>query len=415
MTSGRTTITHPITIGSPEFQADPYAHYAWLRENAPVYRGRMTYLGEQDLWLVSRYDDCRELLTDDRFQRSPGGQGPGILAQFPEAVRETMRLLTTSSMIYADGPAHRRLRGLVSKPFTPRAIARIGDRVGELAHGLLDRLEPAGQIDLREEYALPIPSTVINEMVGVPLADRGRFEQGVQALIAGMASLGQDAWLRDMNELTELVRTLIEHKRSEPGEDILTGLIHAEEEDDRLDDDELVAMVFLLVAAGYETTYHLITNAVVTLLDHPDQLARLRAAPDDDGLWHNAVEEILRYSSPVGGTKPVTAVTDVSWHGAVIPAGASVVPLLDAANRDSAAFEDPDHFDIERHPNNHLAFGHGVHFCLGANLARLETRVALGILFERNPDLRLAVDRSALELEPLPFWTRYRALPVHLR
>ncbi len=218
-----------------------------------------------------------------------------------------------------------------------------------------------------------------------------------------------------MNALTELVRALIEHKRSEPGEDILTGLIHAEEEDDSLDDDELVAMVFLLVAAGYETTYHLITNAVVTLLDHPEQLARLRAAPDDDGLWHSAVEEILRYSSPVGGTKPVTAVTDVSWHGAVIPAGASVVPLLDAANRDPGAFEDPDRFDIDRHPNNHLAFGHGVHFCLGANLARLETRVALGILFERNPNLRLAVDRSALELEPLPFWTRYRALPVHLR
>ncbi len=414
MSALRNSITHPITIGSPEVMRDPYAHYAWLRDNAPVYRGRMTYLGEQDLWLVSRYDDCRELLTDDRFQRSPGGQGPGILAQFPEAVRDTMRLLTTSSMIYADGPAHRRLRGLVAKPFTPRAIARIGDRVGELAHGLLDRLEPAGQIDLREDFALPIPSTVINEMVGVPLADRGRFEQGVQALIAGMASLGQDAWLRDINALTGLVRTLIDHKRAEPGGDILTGLIHAEEEDDCLDDDELVAMVFLLVAAGYETTYHLITNAVLTLLDHPDQLTRLLAAPGDDGLWRSAVEEILRFSSPVGGTKPVTAVTEVSWHGATIPAGASVVPLLDAANRDPAAFEDPDRFDIDRHPNNHLAFGHGAHFCLGANLARLETRVALGILFERNPNLRLAVDRSALELEPLPFWTRYRQLPVAL-
>lgn len=414
MTAARNTITHPIAVGSPEFLADPQVHYAWLRDNAPVYRGRLEYLGEQDLWLVSRYADCRELLSDDRFQRSPGGQGPGVLAQFPEAVRDAMRLLTTSSMIMMDDPAHRGLRGLVAKSFSPRAIDRIGDRVGELAHGLLDRLEPAGEVDLRERFALPIPTIVINEMVGVPLADRDRFEQGVHALIAGMAELGQDTWIIEMNALTDFVRTLIGHKRSEPGEDILTGLIHAEDEGDRLDDDELVAMVFLLIAAGYETTYNLITNSVVTLLDHPDQLARLLAAPDDDPLWRSAVEEILRYNSPVGGTKPVTAVADVSWHGAAIPAGASVIPLLHSANRDPAAFEDPDRFDIDRHPNNHLAFGHGVHFCLGSNLARLEARVALGILFERNPNLRLAVDRSGLALEALPLWTRYRALPVHL-
>lgn len=414
MDAADSAVVHPITVGSPEFLADPDAHYAWLRDNAPVYRGRMAYLGEQDLWMVSRYADCRALLSDARFQRSPGGRGPALLDQLPAAVQEPMRLLTTSSMILMDDPAHRRLRGLVARSFTPRAIAGIGERVRELAHSLLDRWEPAGEFDLRAEFALPIPTAVINEMVGVPLADRDRFQQGVQALIAGMSALGQDSWARDVNALTDLVRALIEHKRSQPAEDILTGLILAEEEGDRLSDDELTAMVFLLVTAGYETTYNLITNAVLTLLDHPEQLARLRAAPDDDALWRTAVDELLRFSSPIGSTEPVTAVTDVTWHDTTIPAGAAVVPLIHAANRDPREFTDPDRFDIDRHPNNHLAFGHGVHFCLGANLARLETRTALGVLVQRNPGLRLAVDRSALEVEPLPLWLRYRTLPVHL-
>ncbi|SFT61012.1 cytochrome P450 PksS [Actinopolyspora lacussalsi subsp. righensis] len=409
-----TTPDTTITVGSPEFLADPHAHYAWLRTNAPVHRGRMAYMGEQDVWLVSRYEDCRLLLADDRFLRSPGEQGPAMLAGFPDSVREPIRLMTTSNMILMDDPGHRRLRKLVAKPFTPRAIDRISGRVDELSHGLLDELEPLGRVELRERFALPVPATVINEMVGVPHADRERFGRGMNALVTGMARLGQESWAREMNALTELVRELIEHKRSEPGEDILTGLIQAEEDGDRLSEDELVAMVFLLVTAGYETTYNLITNAVLTLLDHPDQLARLRAAPDDEALWRSAVEELVRYGGPIGGTKPSTTVEDVTWHDTTIPAGATVIPVLAAANRDPAAFDDPDTFDIDRRPNAHLGFGHGVHFCLGANLARMETRVALRALVRRNPNLRLAVDRSELALEPMPFWTRYEELPVHL-
>ncbi|MCK9870433.1 cytochrome P450 [Nocardiopsis dassonvillei] len=294
-------ITHPITVGSPEFLADPHAHYAWLREKAPVYRGRMAYMGGQDVWLVSRYADCRKLLSDARFQRSPQGRGPAMIARMPDSVREPMRLLTTSSMIMMDDPGHRRLRGLVVKPFTPKAIARLGDRVGDLANSLLDELEPSGRTELRERFALPIPATVINEMVGVPYEDRDRFGQGMKALITGMAEIGQADWVREVNTLTGFVRELIDRKRSDPGPDILTGLIQAEEQGDRLSDDELVAMVFLLVTAGYETTYNLITSAVVTLLDHPRQLARLRDAPEDEALWRGAVEEILRYGSPLGG------------------------------------------------------------------------------------------------------------------
>jgi cytochrome P450 len=407
-------ITHPITLGSPEVTANPDAYYTWLRENAPVYRGRMAMTGEADVWMVSRYDDCRAMLTDERFVRSPHGQGPAMLAQFPESAREAMRLLAVSTMIIMDDPDHRRLRGLVAKPFTPKAIARIGERVGELTHALLDELEPKGQIELRQEFALPIPSTVINEMVGVPAQDRERFGQGVRALLGGMGEIGQESWTRDVDALMAFVRELIDRKRSDPGEDILTGLIHAEESGDRLSDDELVSMVFLLVTAGYETTYNLITNAVVTLLDHPDQLARLRAAGDDEALWRSAIDEIVRFNGPIGGTKPSTTLADVTWHGTTIPAGSTVIPVTHAANHDPEAFDEPERFDITRHPNNHLGFGHGVHFCLGANLARMETRVALRALFARNPNLRLAVDRSELALEPMPLMTRYRELPVHL-
>jgi cytochrome P450 len=407
------TITHPITVGSEEFLADPHGHYAWLRENAPVYRGKLALLTDQDVWLVSRYDDCRALLTDDRFARSPGESGSALTAELPEH----MRLLTRDTLVYKDDPEHRRLRKLVARPFTPKAIDALGERVRELAEGVLDGLGAADRVvDLRTEFALPIPATVISEMVGVPEPDRDRFQRGIAAMLGGLDGMtaGDPQWDQEVRDLVAFVRELVTRRRSDPGEDILTGLIAAEESGDRLDDDELVAMVFTLVAAGYETTFGLITNAVVTLLDHPDQLARLRDAPDDDALWRTAIDEIVRYAGPVASTEMLTAAQDVTWHGETIPAGAIVVPLLHAANRDPAAFDDPDRFDITRTPNTHLGFGHGVHFCLGANLARMEARVALGALLGRHPDLHLAVERSALRPEQVPLLHRYQELPVHL-
>jgi cytochrome P450 len=406
-TSPVPTIRHPITVGGPEFTADPHGHYAWLRAHAPVYRGRVAYLTDRDVWLVSRAEDCRAVLADPRFPRAPQDGGSAMVAELPEHVR----LITSESMIMKDGGEHRRLRKLVVKPFSVRAIERLGDRVRELASDLLDGLEPQGRIELREQFALPIPLTVISEMVGVEAADRERFHRGTRALVDGMAEMGQQAWTDEVTAMIDLVRGLIDRRRERPGDDILTGLIEAEEDGDRLDDDELVSMVFTLITAGYETTYHLITNAVVTLLDHPDQLELLLAQPE---LMPSAVEEVLRYAGPVHGTEPLTAAEDVTWHGETIPAGAMVEPLIASANRDPDAFADPDTFDITRTPNDHLEFGSGVHLCLGANLARLETRVALGVLFARNPRLRLAVDQSELELEPLPLWTRYRGVPVVL-
>ena len=397
----------PFTIGTPEFVADPLGHYAWLRENAPLARTELVYGPvSQPIWIFSRYRDCRAMLTDPRLPRSPAG-GAAITAGLPEHVR----LLSTESLIMKDEPEHKRLRTLVSKPFTPRMTARLGERVRELADERLDALAGRDVVDLRQDFALPIPYTVISEMVGVGEADRPRFQDGVAALLSDRSAEGWDEQVRDLITFT---RDLVARKHSAPGDDILTGLIQAEQDGDRLTEDEVVAMVFTLVIAGYETTYNLITNAVVTLLDHPDQMSRLRQVPDDDGLWRSAIEEIVRYSGPVGGTKPATAAEDIDWDGRTIPAGSTVMPLLGSANRDPEAFDAPDRFDITRSPNHHLGFGHGAHFCLGANLARLEARIAVHALLTRAARLSLAVPRDELALEPMPLWTRYHELPVHL-
>lgn len=397
----------PFTIGTPEFAADPQAHYAWLREHAPLARTQLVYGPvSQPIWVFSRYRDCRAMLTDPRLPRSPAG-GSAMTAGLPEH----LRLLSTESLIMKDEPEHKRLRTLVSKPFTPRMTAKLGQRVHELAVDRLDALAGRDVVDLRHEFALPIPYTVIAEMVGVAEPDRERFQTGVTALLSDRSAEEWDAQIRDLVAFT---RDLVTRKHDDPGEDILTGLIEAEQDGDRLSTDEVVAMVFTLVVAGYETTYNLITNAVVTLLDHPEQLRRLQQAPDDITLWRSAIEEIVRYAGPVGGTKPATAVADIDWDGQIIPAGSAVLPLLGAANRDPDAFDNPDQFDITRSPNHHLGFGYGPHFCLGANLARLEARIAVQALVTGRPDVSLAIPRDELVLEAMPLWTRYEQLPVHL-
>ncbi len=410
MTSSTTPMTEGIpAIGSPEFAADPQRYYTWLREHAPVAQTKIDYGPvSQPIWVLARYEDCRAMLTDSRLPRSPGGSS-AMAASLPEHVR----MVSEESLIMKDGDQHKRLRALVAKPFTPKMIERLGERVRVLATERLDALAGQDVLDLRQEYALPIPFTVIADMVGVNEADRARFQLGVTAMLSNFEGTRED-WDAKIRDLIDLVRELVARKRAEPAEDILTGLIQAEEDGDRLSEDELVAMVFTLIVAGYETTFNLITNAVVTLLDHPEDLARLREAPEDTALWRSAIEEIVRFAGPVGGTKPATSVEDITWYGQTVPAGSAVIPLLASANRDPAAFDEPDRFDITRTPNHHLGFGHGPHFCLGSNLARMEARVAVQVLLARHPAISLAVPRDELACEPMPLWTRYQQLPVHL-
>ena len=402
-----TIIKHPIDISSRGFIEHKDAYYCWLREQAPVYKGRLSIIG---VYLLSRYDDCVAMLKDPRFVRDrttvTGGKN-----RLPFPVPKAISLLARN-MILEDEPEHRRLRNLVHKAFTPRALARLEGRIAQLTHELLDAAEQQSTVDLMQAYALPIPVTVIKELVGVADADMPRFQSGIRVLSAGFSGwnfLRTIVW--DLPATVRFVRELIARKRADPGDDILTGLIQAEEAGQQLSDDELVSMVMLLILAGYETTVHLITNSVVSLLLHPEQLARLRAEPELAG---SAVEEVLRYNGPVQNTKPAYAAEDVTLHGVTIPKGATVMPLLGAANHDPAIFERPEVFDIARTPNRHLGFGQGIHYCLGAPLARMETRIALTTLLERSPNLRLAVRPEELVLQPVPSWHRYAALPVVL-
>jgi cytochrome P450 len=393
-----------IDLQDQEFLADPFPTYERLRREAPVLRTTMPYTAGMDVYFLSRYRDCVDLTTDHRFRRVVAGTEP-----FP--LPKALKFMTTDSMILKDDPEHLRLRKLVNRAFTPKAIARLTERTDDITRELLDGFSHGQQIDALVDYSLPIPVTVISEMVGVPEAGRGRFHDGMNLVMNGMAEFGLEEVAAKMEPLIDFVRELIERRRTDPAEDIMTGLIHASEDGDSLTEDELVSMVFTLVVAGYETTYNLIANGIAALTAHPDQLDRLRKDP---GLIASAVEEILRFTGTLGGTKPNYAAEDVELHGVPIPRGAMVVPLLASANRDPDAFDDPDVFDVTRAPNHHIAFSKGAHFCLGANLARMETRVALGNLIARFPSLRLAVEPAELRYAAVPFWRRLERLPILL-
>jgi cytochrome P450 len=378
-------------------------------EEAPVCRGKISVM---KVTLVSRYEDCRRVLTDEGFVRNRGrSKGKPDASPVPLPLPRSVAALARS-MIFEDDSQHRRLRNLVNEAFTARAVGRLSDRVEPISCELLDDFPRSGQADLLESYARPIPTRVIAEMVGLPASDVDEFALSLHVLTNGLSGLGiLRTMLWDLRATHRFITRLIEGKRAQPGDDILSGLIAAEEDGDRLSEDELLAMVFLLIIAGFETTQHLIANGVRTLLEHPDQLERLRA---DAELWEPAIDEIVRHRGPVHGTKPQYAVRDVTLHGVTIARGTPIMPLLAAANHDPRAFERPDAFDVSRSPNHHLDFGFGAHFCLGKQLALMETRVALRRLFERNPNLQLGVDPAELTLVNLPGWHRHASLPVRL-
>jgi cytochrome P450 len=399
----------PVDLNSQAFHDHKYRFYDWMLEEAPVCTGKISVF---KVSLVSRYDDCRTVLSDPRFVRNRGrarGKGSSPLPfPMPKAIAALAK-----SMILEDDPEHRRLRSLVNKGFSPRAVAALSDRVTGLADEMLDGLsQKQGPIDLLNDYARPIPMRVIAGMVGVSGDEAQQFAEVMGTLTQGLTGMKMIRTLFwDLRPAQRFVRDLIHRKRAQPGDDILSELIEAEEEGQRLTEDELVAMVFLLMIGGFETTLHLITNGVRTLIEHPDQLERLRADPD---LWDSAVQEIVRHRGPVHGTKLQYANEDVTLHGVTISRGSPVMPMLGAANHDPRVFEKPEEFDIARSPNHHLGFGYGPHFCLGRQLALMETRVALEKLFARNPDLRLAAPPSEIKIAKMPGWHRHVSLPVAL-
>jgi len=395
----------PLNLRSTHFAENKHAYYSHLREHDPVHRGKV--LPMVRAYLVARYEDCVNMSKDKRLVRNRATATGG--SSFPLPIPKSVQLLSRS-MITVDDPDHRRLRTLVHKAFTPRAIAALEGPIETLTHSLLDAAQAKGSVDLMTDFALPIPVAVIAGMVGVDADDLPTFTRSIKSMTTGMSGFGLfKTLLWDMPKLGDFVREIVAKKRANPADDILTRLVHATEDGDSLTEDEVVAMVFLMIGAGYETTYNLITNAVYTLLTHPEQLARLRADPS---LIGTTIEEVLRFNGPVHGTKPTYATEDLTISGVAIAKGSMVFPLLGSANRDPEAFERPNVFDIGRTPNRHLGFGMGAHYCLGAPLARMETKIALLALLERNPNLRLAVPEESLELVARPAWHMFKELPV---
>ena len=385
----------------PEFLADPYPTYRRLRDEDPVHHSPL------DFWVLTRYDDVAAVLRDPRFIKEP--LVSMVAARFGVSVPPGVGL----SMLDRDPPDHTRLRSLVSKAFTPRVVEGLRPRIQKMVDDLITRAEAVGTMDLIEEFAYPIPVNVICEMLGVPVEDHERFKGWSLDIARGLDSV----WLPPESEIPkrsgaarhaigDYMRGLIAERRASPRGDLLSALIIAEEAGDKLSEDELIATCILLLIAGHETTVNLIGNGTLALLRHPEELRRLRQTP---GLITSAVEELLRYDGPVQRTARITS-TEVTIGGRTIPKGEMVMPFIGAADRDPSQFPDPDRLDLGRADNRHIAFGWGIHFCLGAPLARVEGQIAIDTLVRRLPRLAL-VDaepehRQSLTLRGL------KALPV---
>ncbi|MER8269390.1 cytochrome P450 [Streptomyces griseus] len=380
----------------PDFTTNPYPYYAKLRAEGPVHAVRTEEM-EQRVWLVVGHAEARAALADQRLGKD--WRHTGLWTESEAAL--------SANMLELDAPHHTRLRRLVSREFTARRIEALRPRVTEITGELLDAMAPRGSADLVDALAFPLPMTVICELLGVPDIDRDAF----RALSNGIVTPTPEQRGADpAGAMGAYLDELIENKRRSPGDDLLSGLIRTGEADgEGLSSAELVGMAFLLLVAGHETTVNLIANGVRALLDHPDQLALLRADP---GLLDNAVEEMLRYDGPVETATFRFARETLTIGDTEIHVDEPVLVALASADRDPLRFRDPDTFDIRREPQGHLGFGHGVHYCLGAPLARMEARIAIGALLERFPGL--ARDPSGGELDWLPglLMRGARGLPV---
>jgi cytochrome P450 len=398
-----------VDIASPEHKANPYPFYARLRDEAPVYR--VTLPDRQAAWLIARYADVAAAFKDDRLVKDRlNALTPEQAAKQPWVPGFFKPL--TRNMLDLDVPDHTRLRGLVHKAFTPRLVERMSERVQAVTDGLLDAARSRGRMDLIRDYALPLPTTIIAEMLGVPAADRHRFHRWSSAIVSANASgWGMVKAIPGVMAFLRYIRKLVQARRAAPRDDLVSALVQAEEAGETLSEDELLAMVFLLLVAGHETTVNLIGNGMLALLRNPGELARLRHDPE---LIKPAVEELLRYDSPLETATERYAREDVTIAGATIPRGGLVYLAIASANRDERQFPEPDKLDITREPNRHLSFGQGIHYCLGAPLARLEGHIAINTLLRRAPELRLAVEPQALRWRRGLVLRGLASLPVEL-
>ncbi len=385
----------PVTLDK-EFMRNPQAVYALLRKEGPV--RRVILPSGVPGWLVTTYDDARALLADPRL----GKDNSHIAGMLPPALARRYAGPLAATMLAADPPDHTRLRKLVAKAFTAHTIAGLRPVIEQTAEELLGAMAAEATVDLLTAYALPLPVAIISHMLGVPAADRGRIRDWALGSVPGEAQ----------RQLTGFLAALVEDKRAHPGDDLLSRLTQVADEGSRLSADELLYMTFLLLTAGFETTVNLIANSVLSLLRHPAQMALLQSRP---GLLPDAVEEFLRYEGPVHVATFRFTREVVHAGGTDIPADQLVLISLLAANRDEGRFPDPDRLDITRAAGGHLAFGHGIHYCLGAPLARLEGQIAIGRLLSRFPGITLAAQPRELRWVSSPLMHGLHSLPVRLR
>ncbi|GAT65680.1 cytochrome P450 [Planomonospora sphaerica] len=366
---------------SPEFGRDPYTEYGRLRERGPVHA--IDFPRGVTAFVVIDHEHGRQALTDPRLAKGLG-HAPGF---FQDAVVRGNPALARN-MLNSDPPDHTRLRRLVAGAFTARRTASLAPRIQEITDRLVDTMEAAGEADLLDDFAFPLPITVICELLGVPSADRADFREWSASLIT--PAFTEEA-ARQRDAVNAAVRAyfagLIDERRRAPRDDMISALVTARDEEGLLSEQELLATLTLLLIAGHETTVNLIGNGMLALLTHPAQLGLLRERPE---LLPGAIEEFLRYEGPVERATFRFATEDMEIAGVPVPKGGVVHVSLGAAGRDPAAFDDPDTLDVTRTGNHHLAFGHGIHFCLGAPLARLEARIAFETLLSRLPGIRLA-------------------------
>ncbi len=386
---------------------DIVAFSTHLREQGSLVRCTGLF-GAGNAWIVTTYEDAVALLKDSRFVKDL--RNISSLPQEQQTADVLHRFIAfRKDMLTADPPDHTRLRGLVSKAFTPRMIEQLRPRIEQVADELLHAVQARGTMDLIADFAFPLPITVICELLGVPIEDRQQFRIWSQAIVAGPMGAQPEQALAALEAFIQYIKNLLADKRIHPGNDLTSGLVQVEEQGDRLSEEELISMIWLLIIAGHETTVNLIGNGMLALLQHPQQLDLLRADPS---LLPAAIEELLRYTAPVSLSTPRWASEDIVMHDQVIRKGEMVFVSLIAADTDPAQFPDPARLDITRRENQHLAFGKGIHYCLGAPLARLEGQVAIGMLLQRFPQLRLAQEPEQLIWGPNPLLHGLTSLPV---
>lgn len=381
-----------------EFTHNPYPVYEKLRQSDPILN--LQFPDGRFGWLISNYEQAVEALKDGRFSKD-----------IAKAMGQEQTSVFSTNMLFSDPPDHKRLRGLVQKGFTPQRIADMRGHIQEIADNLLDAVSSKDTINLIDEYAFKLPIIVISEILGVPTEDQDKFRVWSNSIIGASNQEMNEQVVQHMNEFIAYLKGWFAKVREQPGDDMISQLVIAENQGDRLSEQELYGVVTLMIIAGHETTVNLIGNGVLALLEHPEQRRLLQEQPE---LIHGAIEEMLRYNGPVEFSTSRWAAEDMDFHGVHMKKGDLVVIALNSANRDASQFENPDIFDITREKSQHLAFGKGIHLCLGAPLARLEGEIAINTLLRRYPHFELQRDIDELEWRPGMIVRGVKEIPISL-